>query len=103
MVFSGAVRLHSGLASDEYPAILQRGERVLTANDNARTESVIRGLSDQIAGANGRAGGTTRNDNRTFQVVNNIQTKDADSFRASRGQVMGDAVVHMQRFGLRNG
>ena len=103
MVFSGAVRLHSGLASDEYPAILRRGERVLTANDNARTESVIRGLSDQIAGANGRAGSTTRNDNRTFQVVNNIQTKDADSFRASRGQVMADAVVHLQRFGVRNG
>jgi len=28
-VFIGAPRLHSGLASDEFPAILQKGERVI--------------------------------------------------------------------------
>jgi hypothetical protein len=29
-IFSGAPRLHSGLMADEFPAILQRGESVLT-------------------------------------------------------------------------
>jgi hypothetical protein len=29
IIFMGAPRLHSGLASDEYPAILQRGEQVI--------------------------------------------------------------------------
>ena len=30
--FAGAPRLHSGLAADEYPAILQRGEEVIPKN-----------------------------------------------------------------------
>ena len=31
--FSNAPRLHSGLRSDEYPAILQKGEEVIPADD----------------------------------------------------------------------
>jgi len=34
-VFAGAPRLHSGLFGDEFPAILQRGETVLTARQTA--------------------------------------------------------------------
>ena len=30
--FAGAPRLHSGLAADEYPAILQKGEEVIPKN-----------------------------------------------------------------------
>jgi hypothetical protein len=29
MTFAGAPRLHSGLAADEFPSILQRGEQVI--------------------------------------------------------------------------
>jgi hypothetical protein len=34
-VFAGAPRLHSGLAADEFPAILQRGERVIPRGGSA--------------------------------------------------------------------
>ncbi|HRP88315.1 MAG TPA: phage tail tape measure protein, partial [Gammaproteobacteria bacterium] len=58
LVFAGAPRLHrGGLASDEVPTILQRGEEVLTRSDprhvlNAgmaggnRTEINVSGTSD---------------------------------------------------------
>jgi hypothetical protein len=38
-----------------------------------------------------------------YTVQNNISTTNADSFRKSSGQIMGDAGVHMQRMGIRNG
>jgi len=34
VAFAGAPRLHSGFAPDEFPAILQRGERVLSRREN---------------------------------------------------------------------
>jgi hypothetical protein len=37
--FAGAPRLHGGLAADEYPAILQRGEKVIPAQGNASGEA----------------------------------------------------------------
>jgi TP901 family phage tail tape measure protein len=46
-----AVRLHSGLMDDEFAAVLKRGERVMTANDNARTMNVL------DAAASGGGGG----------------------------------------------
>ncbi len=51
-------RMHGGgLAHDEYPAILQRGERVLSVQQNHRFESIIRSLHD--GGLVGAGGGTT--------------------------------------------
>ena len=35
-VFAHAPRLHSGLASDEFPAILQQGERVFSRSEVSR-------------------------------------------------------------------
>ena len=76
MAFANAPRMHSGgwagLRSDEVPAILQRGERVLS-----RREA-------------GGAGGVTVN----------IQARDAESFRQSRAQISAD-IARAVSFGRR--
>jgi tape measure domain-containing protein len=46
--FAGAPRLHSGLTSKEYKAILERGEHVLTEKMADRTGNVISGLSERV-------------------------------------------------------
>lgn len=38
MAFAGAPRLHGGLASDEYPAILQKGETVIPKGEKTKQE-----------------------------------------------------------------
>jgi hypothetical protein len=89
MAFANAPRLHNGgwagLKSDEVPAILQRGERVLS-----RRES--RAYGDG-GGGNGGGGGA---------VTVNIMTRDAESFRQSRTQVAADMAraVSMGRRGM---
>ncbi|GHE01039.1 hypothetical protein GCM10008024_15090 [Allgaiera indica] len=87
MAFAGAPRMHAGgavgaptwvgLRPDEVPAILQRGERVLS-----RREA-------QSYGADGG-------------VTINIKTRDAESFRQSRTQVAADIAraVALGRRGL---
>ena len=69
MAFAGAPRMHSGgfagLRPDEVPAILQKGERVLSRRETAGY-------------------GTSSN------VSITIQTRDAESFRQSRTQVAAD-------------
>ena len=84
--FAGAPRLHAGgwagLAPDEVPAILQRGERVLS-----RREARDYGRGDRGAAP----------------VVNvTIMTRDAESFRQSRTQVAADIAraVALGRRGL---
>jgi len=70
MAFAGAPRMHNGgwagLKPGEVPAILQRGERVLSRREVA-------------AGAAGAQ-----------NITINIQTRDAESFRQSRAQVAAD-------------
>ena len=74
-LWAGAPRYHQGgwpgLANDEVPAILQRGERVLSREEVRR----------------GGGGG----------IVMNITTPDASSFRASQGQILGDMNRAMAR------
>lgn len=69
LAFAGAPRMHSGgwagLRPDEVPAILQRGERVLSRREAA-------GFG---------AGGN---------VTVNINARDAESFRQSRTQIAAD-------------
>ena len=69
IAFAGAPRMHSGgfagLRPDEVPAILQKGERVLSRRETA----------GYVAGGN---------------VNITIQTRDAESFRQSRTQVASD-------------
>jgi hypothetical protein len=81
LAFAGAPRLHDGgwpgLRPDEVPAILQRGERVLSRSE-------ARGCS------------TSGN------VTVHIHARDAESFRQSRTQVAADIAraVSLDRRGL---
>ena len=68
--FSGAPRYHGGLAPDEVPAILQKGETVIPRN---------------------RGGMFTQ------YVTMNISTPDAQSFRASQDQILRRAGRGMRR------
>jgi lambda family phage tail tape measure protein len=82
-VFLGAPRYHgggiAGLMPDEVPAILQRGE-VVIPRDQA-----------------GKMGSSSS------PVINmTIVTRDAESFRQSRGQIMGDLAVSLARHKGRN-
>lgn len=83
MAFANAPRMHNGgwagLKSDEVPAILQRGERVLSRRET-------RDFGGNNAGS----------------VSVNIQTRDAESFRQSRTQVAADIAraVSMGRRGM---
>ena len=72
LAFAGAPRMHAGgwagIAPDEVPAILQRGERVLSRRE--------------AAGSGGAPGSPT--------VNVTINARDAESFRQSRTQIAAD-------------
>ena len=68
---AAAPRFHSGLGADEFAAVLQRGERVLTARQSRGVAQTVDGLSN---------GGGAR-------VIVTINTPDADSFVRSKTQV----------------
>jgi len=82
LAFAGAQNLHdggiAGLRADEVPAILQRGEMVLS--------------KAQLA-----AMGEARNTQSPVNVVMNISTPDANSFRYAQGQIAADAARAMER------
>ena len=73
MAFAGAPRMHSGgwagLKPDEVPAILQRGERVLSRRE---------------------AAGYGQGQNAAPNISVTIMSRDAESFRQSRTQVAAD-------------
>uniref|UniRef100_UPI002E25CE70 phage tail tape measure C-terminal domain-containing protein n=1 Tax=Meridianimarinicoccus zhengii TaxID=2056810 RepID=UPI002E25CE70 len=86
--FAAAPRMHSGgtlgLRHDEVPAILQRGERVLSRRETREYDA-------------------PRRDREAAPIVNiSIQTRDAESFRQSRTQVAADIsrAVSLGRRGL---
>jgi len=62
----------AGLKPDEVPAILQRGEEVMSKKDRSRRSSGI-------------------------NLVMNVTTPNADSFRASQGQIMAKATKSLNR------
>jgi hypothetical protein len=80
--FAEAPRMHRGgmvgLRPDEVPAILQRGEMVLSRA--------------QVA-----AMGSARDTRPTVSVVMNISTPDANSFRYAQGQIAADAARAIER------
>ncbi|MBL9057736.1 MAG: hypothetical protein JNJ84_15825 [Rhodobacteraceae bacterium] len=86
LAFAGAPRMHSGgwagLRPDEVPAILQKGERVLSRRE----------LAAQSAAQSGGFGGPN--------IAVTIQAKDAQSFRQSRVQVASD-IARAVAFGKR--
>lgn len=86
LAFAGAPRLHSGgwagLRPDEVPAILQKGERVLSRRE----------LAAQGGSSGGYGAGQT--------VAVTINARDAQSFRQSRVQVASD-IARAVAFGRR--
>jgi hypothetical protein len=82
MAFADAPRLHAGgmagLRPDEVPAILQRGELVLSRA--------------QVAGI-----GSARETRPPVTVVMNITTPDTNGFRQSQGQIAADAARAIER------
>ncbi len=85
LAFAGAPRMHSGgwagLRPDEVPAILQKGERVLS-----RRELAAQGASQLGSGGQ--------------NIAVTINAKDAQSFRQSRVQVASD-IARAVAFGRR--
>lgn len=80
MAFAGAPRLHSGggwFRSDEYPAILQRGERVL---NRAETRAYHAGMS---AGGNG--GNSSGREPAVYVTINNITGEPVSTQRSRDG------------------
>lgn len=85
LAFAGAPRMHSGgwagLRPDEVPAILQKGERVLSRRE--------------LAAQGGQAGGSNGQN-----IAVTINARDAQSFRQSRVQVASD-IARAVAFGRR--
>ena len=109
-VFNNAPRFHEGMPAaspfkdDEFPAVLQRGERVLTSSQDQRNHAVIKGLSQELAANRGSGQSQPKPaQNNQYHVHQTINTPNADSFRKSQGQLAGEASVHIQRMGLRHG
>jgi hypothetical protein len=80
-LFRGAPRFHTGggyLARDEFPAILQMGERVLTQRQQAATVAAVKG-------------------GRNVTVIQNIKTDDPGAFNRSRDQIARGQARALQR------
>lgn len=85
LAYAGAPRMHGGglagaLRPDEVPAILQRGEVVLSR--------------DQVSALRG---GKDEHRQRPINVVMNISTPDVGGFRRSQGQITAEAARAMDR------
>ena len=89
-IFNMAPRYHTGLGSDEFAAILQRGERVLTSNQNSRMQDTVNGLANQVAKAQAANTGAA-----ATAVHFNITTPSADSFVRSQSQIYSKAASAM--------
>lgn len=95
--WSGAKRYHTGLGNDEYTAILQRGERVLTSEQNTSNirmlEALIADRENRMADPGVRTG--RRGDGVTVNY--NISTPDVGGFQRSQGQVDQKTAVALYR------
>ena len=92
-LFAAAKRYHDGLGDDEFPAVLQRGERVLTASQDQRNAATMSRLTDAIANSSSPAG-TSRPQlgGATNHMTMIVNAKDASSFRNSSAQIQ--AMTH---------
>jgi hypothetical protein len=105
-LYRTAPKFHDGLNSDEFPAVLQRGERVLTNAQEQKTTSIVDKLANAVQMSKGspnaqhvtpaaqRAAGS-----RINMVVN---VKDANSFRLSQSQIMAQAHSATMRSAAKN-
>jgi hypothetical protein len=102
--FAGASRFHDGLGDDEFPAILQKGERVLTQQQDTRATTLMSKMAEMLGNQSTAAGQQTppTRGNGGNRIVMNIQAKDASSFRYSQSQIMAQAHAGVSRAGAKN-
>lgn len=102
--WTSAIRLHTGtpaaIKANEYPAVLERGERVLTEAQDARTSATMAGLADAAANANGP--NVTQNNQRSHTFNFNASFKSGDGFRRSQGQIASEMQKQSARMYARN-
>jgi hypothetical protein len=105
-IFAGAPRFHDGLGDDEFPAILQRGERVLTANQDQRATAAMSRMADAMANASTPAGTQHADSGRQNQGGNRmtmiVNTPNACSFRYSQSQIMAQTHAALGRMGSKH-
>jgi hypothetical protein len=99
--FASARRYHDGLGDDEFPAILQRGERVLTANQDQRATALMGRMADMMANTSTPAG-TQHADSDGNSMTMIVNTPNASSFRSSQSQIMATQHAAMQRMGAKH-
>ena len=102
IVFSRATRFHDGLGDDEFPAILQRGERVLTANQDMRATALMSRMADMVANQSTPAGTQNVGRGPTPHMTMIVNTPNASSFRYSQSQIMAQTQAAMQRIGKKH-
>jgi hypothetical protein len=102
IVFSRATRFHDGLGDDEFPAILQRGERVLTANQDMRATALMSRMADMVANQSTPAGTQNVGRGPTSHMTMIVNTPNASSFRYSQSQIMAQTQAAMQRIGKKH-
>jgi hypothetical protein len=105
-VFAGAQRFHDGLGDDEFPAVLQRGERVLTANQDQRSTALMSRMADALANTSTPAGTQHADSGRQNQgghrMTMIVNTPNASSFRSSQPQIMATQHAALQRMGAKH-
>jgi len=105
-IFLGARRFHDGLGDDEFPAILQKGERVLTQNQDQRASAAMSRMADMVANSNRSSPTGTQPipserqaGPRMTMIVN---TPNASSFRSSQSQIMATQHAALARMGAKH-
>jgi hypothetical protein len=105
-IFAGARRFHDGLGDDEFPAILQRGERVLTAQQDQRSTALMSRMADMLANTSTPAGTQHADSGRQNQgghrLTMIVNTPNASSFRYSQPQIMAQTHASLQRMGAKH-
>src|SRR5690606_13124932 len=81
-----------GLGSDEFAAVLQKGERVLTQDQTAKSLGVISGLADR--GGGGR---------QEVNIYNNSGAEVSQQRRSSGGREIVDIVIGAVNKGIGQG
>jgi hypothetical protein len=104
-IFIGAPRFHDGLGDDEFPAVLQRGERVLTAQQDQRATALMSRMADMLANTSTPAGtqhAEARAPSSGPRMTMIVNTPNASSFRYSQSQIMAQTHASLQRMGAKH-
>jgi tape measure domain-containing protein len=94
-LFENAPKFHEGLRPNEYPAILLKGEQVLTEQETQRTADLIKSFSERDIPKDGSWASAHGALTKPVTIVQNISTPDPGAFRrseASRNAKLGNAV-----------